>query len=55
MVHGPNGRLHLEQKGGVIFLMFLEFSTSISNDTMFTFFILLCKDGPESAFVLVVT
>ncbi len=47
MVHTPNGSLHLEQKRGVVALVFLQLSAGVSDNTMLPFLIDLRKNGPK--------
>ncbi len=54
MVHAPNCRLHFEQKGSVVAFVFLQLSAGISDNTMLTFLIDLCKNGPKAPWLFVV-
>ncbi len=54
MVHAPNGSLHLKQKRCVVAFVLLHISACICDDTMFTFVIDLCKNGPKAPWFSVV-
>ncbi len=48
MVHSPNGSLHFKQKRCVVAFVLLQLSACISNDTILTLLVDLCKNGPKA-------
>ncbi len=54
MFHIPNGRLHLQEEGSVVALMFLKLATGVGDNAMFSIFVDLGKDGSQTTRFLVV-
>ncbi len=54
-LHPENCGLHLQQKGGVVFLIFLKLSASVGDNVEFAGRVDLGKDGPQATLRVLVT
>ena len=48
MFHAPESSLHLYQKGGVVTFMFLQLTTGVGDNLMFSVSINLGENGPKA-------
>jgi hypothetical protein len=54
MFHAPYSGLHLEQKGRIIAFVFLQLSTGISNDAVFSVLFDLRQNGSQASWLFVI-
>ncbi len=54
MLHAPDNGLHLKQKGCVVAFVFLQLSTGVSDDAVFSVLFDLRQNGSQSSWLFVI-
>ena len=55
MVDSPQGSLHFQQEGGVVFLVVGQFPTGVADGVVVAVLVDLGEDGPESSGAVLLT